>query len=225
MAKPLIIGNWKMHKTLSEAVAYVQTVGDALHHLDGVDIVLCPAYPAVGLLDGLLRGTRVALGAQDVAAWDEGSYTGEVSAKMLAGHCHYVIVGHSERRRLLGETQDMISEKIQRAHEAGLQPVVCVSQEAEVDALVPLKSSIQTWIIAFEPLEAIGTGKPSDPATVAAFNTMVRKKLGRGTRVIYGGSVDAGNVRAYLAVSDGVLPGKASLDPQGFLALCQAAVA
>jgi triosephosphate isomerase (TIM) len=216
--KPLIVANWKMNKTLAESVTYVQTVGESLDKLSNVQVVLCPSYVSLPVMDGLLRGSKVRLGAQDVSAKKNGAHTGEVSASMLTPHCQYAIVGHSERRKGMGETPEMVNDKIKRSVEAGLQPVVCVSNEAELEALAPLVEKVEHWIIAFEPIEAIGTGQPSDPKAV---QKMVRRiKHAMGGKVLYGGSVDLENIRAYLAVSDGALVGGASLDARNFMDLC-----
>ena len=221
--KKIIIGNWKMNKTLAEAVAYVQEVGELLNQLSNIDVVLCPPFLSLAVMEGLLRGTRVKLGAQTVSDHKNGAFTGDVSASMLAGHCEYVIVGHSERRRGHQETMEQINDQVVRCVEQKLQPVVCISNEDELASLKQIKDKLATWIVAYEPLSAIGTGNPADPESVIAWVKRIKSALGKSTVVIYGGSVDASNVRDYLAISDGVLPGKASLDPQGFLALCQAA--
>lgn len=218
--KPLIVGNWKMHKTLMESVQYIEMAGEALNQLEHVEVVLCPPFTALAVVEGLLRGTRVRLGAQNVAAWKEGAYTGEVSATMVAAHCEYAIVGHSERRKM-GETPELVNSKIRRATEAGLQPIVCVSNREEVEALMAVKDKVSQWTLAFEPLEAIGSGKPEDPEDVKQMMKFIKQMMGSNTRVIYGGSVTAENVRQYVPLTDGALPGGASLDPQGFLALCR----
>lgn len=220
--KPLIVANWKMHKTLAESVSYVQQAGETLHHMEGVEVVLCPPYVSLALMEGLLQGTRVVLGAQNVAPWKDGAYTGEVSATMLAGHVGYAIVGHSERRRYFGETVEQVNDKIERLVAVEILPIVCVSNEEELKALSELKDKVAQWVVAFEPLEAIGSGKPEDPESVTLFVEKVRKVLGRQTRVLYGGSVDEKNITRYTAVSDGALVGGASLDPKQFVALCEA---
>ena len=216
---PLIVANWKMNKTLAEAVAYVQAVGEGLEQLKKVDVVICPSYVSLPVLDGLLRDSGVALGAQNVASTKNGAHTGEVSAEMLAPHVQYVIIGHSERRREHGESLEIINQKIKLAAEAGLQPIVCISNEDELQALTEVGVKVAHWIVAFEPLEAIGSGKPSDPEMVTSMVKKIKKQL-KGCRVLYGGSVDLENIKTYLAVSDGSLVGGASLDPRNFLDLC-----
>jgi triosephosphate isomerase len=220
--KPLLVANWKMHKTLAESVAYVQQAGELLHHIDAVEIVLCPPYISLALMEGLLQGTRVRLGAQNVSSWKDGAYTGEISATMLAGHVSHAIVGHSERRKYFSETLEQINEKIERLAAVNIQPIVCVSNEEELNSLAELKDKVESWVVAFEPLEAIGSGKPEDPEAVEIFAQKIRKLLGKQTRVLYGGSVDEKNIGRYMAVSDGALVGGASLDPKQFVILCEA---
>src|SRR5690606_3257904 len=184
------------------------------------DIVICPPYLSMVVLDGLLRDSHVELGAQNVSHFKNGAHTGEISAEMLKQHCSYVIIGHSERRRQFGETNEMVNEKVLRAIEAELQPIVCISNEEELAALAGIKAKQKNWIVAFEPIEAIGTGEPSDPETVAQMVKKIRKQLG-SVVVLYGGSVDETNIKKYLQVSDGALIGGASLDPNSFLEICR----
>lgn len=209
-----------MHKTLMESVQYIELVGESLNQLEHVEVVLCPPFTSLAVIEGLLRGTRVRLGAQNVAAWKEGAYTGEVSAMMIAPHCQFAIIGHSERRKM-GETPELVNSKVKRAVDAGLRPIVCISDELELQALATIKDRNAAWIVAFEPLGAIGSGKAEDPESVGQMVKLVKKYMGSGTRVIYGGSVTAENIRQYIPLCDGALPGGASLDPHGFLALCQ----
>lgn len=207
-----------MNKTLAEAVEYVQAIGEGLERLKKVDVVLCPSFISLPVLDGLLRDSGIALGAQNVSSLKNGAHTGEISAEMLAPHVEYVIIGHSERRREAGETPDVINAKIKRAVEVGIQPIVCISNEEELAALSPVAKTVKNWVTAFEPIEAIGSGQPADPDQVSAMVKKIRRAV--GGRVIYGGSVDLENIRTYLKVSDGALPGGASLDPRNFLDLC-----
>jgi triosephosphate isomerase len=221
--KPLIVANWKLHKNLMEAVQYVELVGESLNQLEHVEVVLCPSYVSLAVVEGLLRGTRVRLGSQDVSAWKEGTYTGEVSAAMIAPHCQFCIIGHRERRKM-GETPEMINSKVRRAVEAGVRPIICVSNEAEVAALAEVKDKVINGVIAFEPLSAISdghNGKPEDPVVVKEMVKVIKRYMGSAARVIYGGSTNVDNIRDYVPLTDGALVGGASLDPQGFLALCQ----
>lgn len=221
MPQKLIVGNWKMNKSLAEAVSFVQVVAEPISDLKKIEAVICPPFPWLPILDGLLRNSSLQLGAQDVSAWKDGAYTGQVSAAMLQPHCQYVIIGHSERRRLCGETNDIVNDKVKQAISSKLQPVVCVSDMSEVEALLPLGSKVKSWVIAFEPLSAIGSGQPSDPDEVKKMVSQIKKKLGKSTKVIYGGSINPDNIATYTAICDGALPGGASLDPQSFIQLCQ----
>ncbi len=213
-----------MNKTLAEAVSFIQVVAEPISDLKHVEAVICPPFPWVSVLDGLLRNSQLQLGAQDISVAKEGAYTGQVSATMLAPHCQYVIIGHSERRKLCQETPEQVNEKIKRALEHKLQPIVCVSDMAEVEALLPLQPKVNHWIIAFEPLTAIGSGQPSDPSTVKDMVSQIKKTLGKSAQVLYGGSLNPDNIGQYTALCQGALVGGASLDPQSFIQLCQRAV-
>ena len=219
---PLIVANWKTNKTLAEAVTYVQAAGESLDQLKGIEIVICPPLIALPVLEGLLRDSSISLGAQDVSVWKNGSHTGEVSAEQIAPHAKYTIIGHSERRQGMGETDEQVNRKVRRAVEAGLQPIVCVSNMQELESLESVKNKVSQWIIAYEPLEAIGSGQPSKPKDVEVMVKAIKKKF-KKSRVLYGGSVDLENVKTYLKVSDGSLVGGASLDPRNFLDLCATA--
>ena len=218
--KPIIVGNWKMHKTLAEAAQYVEQVGDELAKLQRVDVVLCPPFISLAVMADMLKNSSVHLGAQNVAAWEDGAYTGEVSASMVAPHCQFVIIGHSERRKM-GETPELVNSKVGQAISAGLEPVVCISNEDELSSLAEMKDKAKAWVVAYEPLSAIGSGKPEAPEEVKRMYQLIKTTMGPETRAIYGGSVTAENVLEYVPMCDGALPGGASLDPDGFLALCQ----
>lgn len=217
-----LIGNWKMNKSLAEAVSFVQAAAEPVSAIRNVEATICPPLPWIPVLDGLLRNSRLHLGAQDVSAWKSGAYTGQVSATMLANHCQYVIIGHSERRHYCAETNDQVNDKVLQAIEAKLIPVVCVSNLQEIQALAKIKTKAKHWLIAYEPLEAIGSGQATDPAQVKSMVATIRQHLGRSTLVLYGGSVTADNIASYAKVCDGALVGGASLDPQSFISLCQA---
>lgn len=208
-----------MNKSVKEAVEYAQSIGEQLEAMGNIEVVICPHFLALPVLNGLFQDSKVNMGAQDVAAWKNGAKTGEVSAEMLAPYCQYVIVGHSERRKYCNESLEMINSKVKRAVQAGIKPVVCISNEEELEALTELSVDNDKWVIAYEPLEAIGSGEPSDPADVELMVKKIKKKLGK-VQVIYGGSVSADNIKKYLKVADGALPGGASLVAQDFLSLC-----
>ncbi|RME99979.1 MAG: triose-phosphate isomerase [Chloroflexi bacterium] len=249
MRTPIIAGNWKMHKTVAEAVELATGVRNAVTDVVGVDVVLCPPFTALAALKDVLAGSNVGLGAQNMHFAEQGAFTGEVSPLMLKELCQYVILGHSERRQFFCETDEGVNKKIKVALEHGLRPIVCVGEnlaqneagettafvggqvKAAFDGLSAEEAAVV--IVAYEPIWAIGTGKTADPATA---NTIIAQSI-RGTlaemygddvaqkvRVQYGGSVKPGNVDAFMAQPDidGALVGGASLSVENFLPLVKA---
>jgi len=241
--RPLIAGNWKMYKTAAEAVEFVRQF---LPRVDGVgdrDIMIAPAFPALEAVGGALKGTAVALGAQDLFWEAEGAYTGQVAPRMLtACGCRYVIIGHSERRQYFGETDEGVCRKLQAAVKAGLVPVMCVGeteQEREAGQTFSildkqlqngLKDSIAdqlaSLVVAYEPVWAIGTGKTATAAQAQEAHRFIRSKVAQmfgsalsgAMRVLYGGSVKPENISELMALGDidGALVGGASLKPDSF---------
>lgn len=243
MRRPLIAGNWKMHNTGTEAKAFGREFRTAIKDVDGVDVLLCPSFPALGALATTLEGTAVRLGAQNVHAEPEGAFTGEVSAAMLTdAGCTYVIVGHSERRQLMGETDDIVNGKVKAAVAGGLHPVVCVGENieqrraGETEAFVTgqvraaladvAADAVAEAVIAYEPIWAIGTGETATPEEAEAVAGVVRKTVAdlfgddvaEKVRIQYGGSVNADNIASFMAQPniDGALVGGASLDADSF---------
>lgn len=248
--RPLVAGNWKMNLTHVEGAGLARAVAKALPAGAPVDVVLCPPFTALhavaDALDAAAAGP-VALGAQDLHWHERGAFTGEVSAGMLTAlGCRYVIVGHSERRSLFGETDDVVARKAARAQEAGLIPIVCVGESLEerragrvetvilgqVDAALSALDPDAGLVIAYEPVWAIGTGEAASPADAAAVARLIRDRLrqagpGAGdVRILYGGSVTAENAAGFLSEPDldGALVGGASLDARSFAAIVEAAV-
>lgn len=243
MRKPLIAGNWKMHKTAAEAAEFGDAIRGLLNDVEAVEVLVCPAFPALHALGEKLHGTPIRLGAQNMHEASHGAYTGEVSAAMLkdAG-CTYVILGHSERRQLMGETDERVNAKVKAAVEAGLYPIICVGEsleqrqagETEVVVAGQVRAALKevpadavaTTVIAYEPIWAIGTGEtptPEDANKVAgAIRAAVADMFGVDTaeevRIQYGGSVNADNIAAFTAQPhiDGALVGGASLTPDSF---------
>src|SRR3990172_3957797 len=171
---PLIAGNWKMNTTLDEARALVQALLPGLDQLEGVEKVVCPPFISLYAVSELVRGSTVAVGAQNMYFEEKGAFTGEVSPLMLQGLCDYVILGHSERRQYFGETDETVNKKVQAALQAGLIPIICVGENLEQNeagqtrevvirqtrgALDGIKVPAEGFIIAYEPIWAIGTGK------------------------------------------------------------------
>jgi triosephosphate isomerase len=244
---PIVAANWKMHKTHLEALQAVQKLGYLVSAEDteSVEVVVCPPFTALRSVQTLIESDRLpfALGAQNVH-WDEkGAFTGEVSAGMLAAlKCAYVIVGHSERRQMFGETDETVAKKVKAVFGAGMTPIACVGESlAERDAgrteervsgqvraglggLDPDRA--RTLVVAYEPIWAIGTGRNAEPADAGQVTGLIRATLAemysddvaRAVRVQYGGSVKAGNIRGFMAHPevDGALVGGASLDPEEF---------
>lgn len=247
---PLIAGNWKMHKTVAEAVQLVQALLPELSALRGVDSLVCPPATALMPLSALLEGTPVALGAQNLYWEEQGAYTGELAPAMIAEFCSYVIVGHSERRAIFGETDEQIQRKVKAALDAGIVPILCVGEtlaenEAGRAAEVLTRqlraalggvslNSPARLVIAYEPVWAIGTGKA---ATSEDTNTLLRnvvrptlaglfgEEIAQGIRVQYGGSVKPDNARAFFEQPeiDGALVGGASLKAEDFIGIAKAA--
>ena len=245
--RPLIAANWKMYKTAAEAVAYAADFVPRVRDIADVDVVLAPPFPALpALVDALAdlgAGRRIAVAAQNVHAEPRGAFTGEVSLPMLAAcGATFVIVGHSERRRLFGETDAGVNAKTRAAAAAGMTSIVCVGEtleEREADrtfdvldrqvaqGLADLSpAQAKTVVVAYEPVWAIGTGRVAAPAQADAAHRRIRARLaalfGGGTadacRIIYGGSVKPGNAAELMAQPDvdGALVGGASLDAAAF---------
>jgi triosephosphate isomerase len=232
----LFVANWKMNKTRGEAAAFSRELGEIVGERDtGVELVVAPPFTA---LDSSRdpRG-RWSLAGQNVAAEDHGAYTGEVSARMLAdAGCRYVLVGHSERRRLFGEESGVLARKLARVREAGLTPIYCLGEteterEEGLTATV-LVAQVETLerdpgdaplVVAYEPVWAIGTGKAATAEDAESARVHLAELLSarRDVRILYGGSVTAENARELLKTCrvDGFLIGGASLKPETFAAI------
>jgi triosephosphate isomerase len=236
MKKTLIVANWKENLTATQAKGWVDELnrelgmsasGDPsdLRNYGKAEIVVCPPFILIPLLHSsfIIHNSLFHLGAQDVSKFEGGQYTGEVSAKMLKDFVDYVIVGHSERRRHFGETDEDVSRKIEQCLKYNLTPIVCVSKIEEVGGG---KWDVGKTIFAYEPLAAIGTGEPDTPENANDFAQKIKAEIGQNVRVLYGGSVTAENVQAFVSQSDidGILVGKASLDAEEFVRLCNSAI-
>lgn len=246
MRKPILAANWKMHKTIGEAVAFARAFAPLVADVTGAEIVIAPPFPALAAVGAALRGTHVLLAAQNVHPEKQGAFTGEVSPPMLVDlGCAYAIVGHSERRHIFGEASAFVARKAAALLAHGVRPIVCVGEtlderEAKRTFAVleeQLRGSLAEVaieqaadvVIAYEPVWAIGTGRNATPADAAEVHRVIREELvqlglPRTTRVLYGGSVKPDNVAALLAEEelDGVLVGGASLDPEQWAAICSA---
>jgi triosephosphate isomerase len=241
--RPLIAGNWKMHKTSAEAIAFVQQFRPLISKTADRDIMIAPGFTALEATAAALKGSGVELGAQDLFWETEGAFTGQVSPKMLsAAGCRYVIIGHSERRQYFGETDETVNRKIRAAVKAGLVPVMCVGEsgkERDAGLTLPvldkqvkdgLKSMVAdelgSLVIAYEPVWAIGTGQTATAEQAQEAHRFIRSlvegllgtKLAAAVRILYGGSVKPENISELMAMTDidGALVGGASLKPDSF---------
>jgi triosephosphate isomerase (TIM) len=240
--RPILAANWKMYKTVGEALSFVADFLPYTKETDSIEIVLAPPFTALEPVARALAGTPVKLAAQNVAAHEEGAFTGEVAPRMLADlGCTYAIVGHSERRQLFGETDAGIARKAELLLAHGIRPIVCVGEtlsqresgqtfevvEAQLEASlgrVPAGRAEEV-VVAYEPVWAIGTGKTATPRLAQEVHAFIRERLGKAfgaaaaqMRIQYGGSVKPDNVYALMAEQDidGALVGGASLDPVSF---------
>ena len=236
MRARLVAGNWKMHGSLAANRALLEAV---VTGVQGVECAVCVPFPYLAQAAERLKGTAIAWGAQNVSEHAQGAYTGEVSAAMLADlGCRYVLVGHSERRQLYGETDAQAAAKFAAAQGAGLRAIFCVGETlAERDArrteevvarqldAVLGRAKFGDAVLAYEPVWAIGTGRTATPEQAQAVHGFLRKRVGEVTRILYGGSVKAQNAAAIFSMPDvdGGLIGGASLVAADFLAICAAA--
>jgi triosephosphate isomerase len=243
MIPPLIVGNWKMHKTIAEGLDFIARLRSRLKETMGRKVVLAPPFTALYALAEALRESEICLAAQNVWDHEEGAYTGEVSTRMLVdAGCRYVIVGHSERRALFGESDDLINRKLKSVLQSGLQPILCVGETlseretgqtfAVVDRQlkVGLKdisaADAARMVLAYEPVWAIGTGLTASPEQAVAVHVYISgvaraaygEEFSRQLPIIYGGSVNPANIKSLMAQQDinGVLVGGASLDVESF---------
>lgn len=244
MRKPMIAGNWKMFKTVSEAGTLVKELIPRVKDAEGVEIVLCPPAVDLYLVKMLLEGTNIGLGAQNMHWEDSGAFTGEISPVMVKDLCAYVILGHSERRQYFGETDETVNRKTKAAFRHGLLPIICIGETLEEreagqtervcerQALAALdgltREEIVRAVIAYEPIWAIGTGRSATSAdaneTISYIRRVVGSEFGPAAdemRILYGGSVKPNNITEYMQQSDidGALVGGASLDAQNFAAI------
>jgi len=244
--KIIIAGNWKLNKTIAEAVELVSEIKSQADGVTNVDIVVCPVFTALSEVNKIVAGSNVGLGAQDLYWEDSGAFTGEVSVPLLkdAG-CQYVIIGHSERRQYFGETNETVNSKVKAALAGGLIPIVCVGEnleQREADkAFDVVKDHVENSlkgfsademkkiIVAYEPVWAIGTGKTASPAQAQEIHNFIRSLLkemhndevAESMRIQYGGSVKPENAKELMGQKDidGALVGGAALKAESFLGI------
>jgi triosephosphate isomerase len=251
MRKPIVAGNWKMNKTVAEAVTLIEAIKEKAADIQGVDIVVCPPFTALQAAKAALAGSSVDLGAQNVHWEKSGAYTGEVSVEMLREvGCHYVILGHSERRQYFKETDEQVNRKAKAALAGGLYPIVCVGELLEERESGRMESVISTQVrgslaglsandllktvVAYEPVWAIGTGRTATPAQAQEVHALIRSLLkeladehvAQSVRIQYGGSVKPSNAKELFGQPDidGGLIGGASLEAGSFLDIVRGAL-
>ena len=246
MRTPFIAANWKMHKTVAEAMAFAAAFRARMETVRAAEVVVAPPFTALHAVAAALDGSRVGVAGQNLHAAPQGAYTGEVSAGMLreAG-AGYVLIGHSERRQLFGETDETVNAKLHAALGAGLAPILCVGEtldERDSGRMFPVlnrqiagglagvdAAQAASLVVAYEPVWAIGTGRNALPAQAQEAHAHIRQRVAHaldagtaaGCRIIYGGSVKPGNAGALAATPDvdGALVGGAGLDPDSFAAI------
>jgi triosephosphate isomerase len=244
--KPVIAGNWKMYKTQAEARAFFEAFVPLVAKSEHCEIVVAPAFTALGAAVESARGTKIQIAAQNLHWQNEGAFTGEVSAGMLVeAGCKGVIIAHSERRQFFGETDESANKKVKAALAAGLRPILCVGEllqqreAGETNAVLErqlrggvgllTEEQFSRIILAYEPVWAIGTGRTATPELASEAHEFLRQvsaslygpERAAGLRILYGGSVKPDNIRGLMAQVDidGALVGGASLDPKSFAAI------
>lgn len=219
--KPLIIANWKCNPvTLREARRLFDSVKNSIKNIKNVEVVICPPFVYLSSLKFQVSGFR--LGSQSCFWEEKGAFTGEVSPAMLKNlGCRYVIIGHSERRKYQKETDEMINKKIKAVLKNDLKPILCVENVSQVKRGLKeiSKDGLKNVVIAYEPVFAIGSGKPCSPQRAEKIRKTIKSAINTDILILYGGSVNSQNVRDYIkkAGFQGLLVGGASLNPEEFI--------
>lgn len=250
--KKMIAGNWKMNGTVASARSLIVAIGDEIikapHVMDHCDFLVCPSFVHLNSVRRKLEAHQapIALGAQDCSSSEDGAFTGDISATMLADmKCEYVILGHSERRTIYGEASALVSEKVSRAHMHNIKTIICVGESEseredgkeyevvgrQLEESLPAGVNATNTIIAYEPVWAIGTGKSATPEDVKAMHSFIREKLQEtladfsDIRILYGGSVKPENAASLFEIDNvnGALIGGASLKAEQFIGIAKAA--
>ncbi|HLD88977.1 MAG TPA: triose-phosphate isomerase [Candidatus Nanoarchaeia archaeon] len=249
MRKPIIIANWKMHKTSKETVKFLHELKKHIKDVEHVDVIICPPFTALFKADDELEAmkdeVKIRLGAQNMHFEDEGAFTGEISAVMLKEFCKFVILGHSERRYLFAEDNEMINRKVKAALEHNLSPILCVGETLEERNAKHTKEAIEYQlsnnlkgikeddvlkaVIAYEPVWAIGTGHNATHEEAEEVHSYIRfliakiysEETAEKTRIVYGGSITPKTAKEFIEHEnvDGFLVGSASLDAEDFARL------
>ncbi|MFH1536053.1 MAG: triose-phosphate isomerase [Patescibacteria group bacterium] len=213
-----VIANWKSNKTIAEALDWISKVGPQIPKADNLKVVVCPAFNALSEVKKAIEvgGFPLMLGAQDLSPFGLGAYTGEESAELLSSFVDLAILGHSERRKNFGETDEIIAKKVEQTLANKIIPLVCVQGEE-----TPVPEGCK--LVAYEPIFAIGSGNSDTPENVNRMANLFKQRIDSDLKIIYGGSVNSGNVKSFItqeAIS-GVLVGNASLDAQEFIKICR----
>ena len=241
MRTPIVAGNWKMNKTAAEAAELVKALLDSgIDRIEGVDAVVCPVFTALNAVADMCKDTELGVGAQNLYFEPKGAFTGEISPSMVKEFCEYVIVGHSERRAMFGETDASVNHKLKVAFEIGLIPILCVGEtyeenqagktkeivtsqvKADIEGLT--NEQVASMVIAYEPIWAIGTGLAASAEQAnqvihdyvrTPVSEMFGEETAQAVRIQYGGSVKPGNAEEFFSMPDidGALVGGASLKP------------
>ena len=245
----LIVGNWKMNTTVAEGVELATNIADGLSYGVAAEVVVCPPFVSLGAVQSALRDKNIdiSIGAQNLYHGSSGAYTGEISADMLIEICQYAILGHSERRSIFGETDDAVNLKVKAALGAGITPIMCVGENLEEREAGSAESVVASQVsagldgvdlsagivVAYEPVWAIGTGRSASPEVAQTMMAHIRATLAaiggedaaNGVPLLYGGSVNAGNIGGYISQPDinGALVGGASLDAKSFVDIVKVA--
>jgi len=250
MRKPFVAGNWKMNKTGEEARKLVAEMLPDLQAISMMDRAICPPFPYLMPIAAMLAGSGIGLGAQNMYWEESGAYTGEVSPKMVAEFCQYVILGHSERRAYFGETDETVNRKVKAAFASNLTPIMCVGETLEENEAGRTAEVVKRQVregmkgleaaqaaqlvVAYEPVWAIGTGRAATPEGANSVHAdvirltlkdMFGADVAQAVRIQYGGSVNAKNAAELFAMPDidGALVGGAALKPADFIAIVNAA--
>ncbi|HED33408.1 MAG TPA: triose-phosphate isomerase [Gammaproteobacteria bacterium] len=249
MRQPMVAGNWKMNGSSESVKQLIAGIKDGMGAVNSAEVVVCPPAVYISRVSGAADGSAIKVGAQNICDEDSGAFTGEISGTMLKEvGCEYAIIGHSERRALYGESDELVAKRFAAARRNGLKPIFCIGETLEeresgvtnevcarqIDAVIALEGvdALADGVIAYEPVWAIGTGKTASPEQAQEVHAFIRGKIAElssevaeGLRILYGGSMNPGNAQELIGQPDidGGLIGGASLKAEDFLAICQAA--
>ncbi len=249
MRQPMVAGNWKMNGSSDSVKELIAGIKDGMGSVNNAEVVVCPPAVYIARVSGATDGTSIKVGSQNICDQDGGAFTGEISGAMLKDvGCEYAIIGHSERRALYGESDELIAQRFAAARRNGVKPIFCIGETLEeresgvtndvcarqIDAVIALEGveALADGVIAYEPVWAIGTGKTASPEQAQEVHAFIRGKIAglnsdvaEGLQILYGGSMNPGNAAELLAQPDidGGLIGGASLKADDFLAICKAA--